>query len=115
MAHALYKYAATVTDVRDGDSITCDIDLGFGLWYKNTKIRMARINAPELLTTDPAGHASRDELRNLVAANQNRVVLGTSSGAKDKYGRIVAEVYLADGTRVNDYMLQRNLATPYTK
>ena len=32
-----YEYRAKVTKIYDGDTITCDIDLGFGVWKFNQK------------------------------------------------------------------------------
>ena len=34
--------------VIDGDTISVDIDLGFGIWAMNTYVRLARINCPEV-------------------------------------------------------------------
>lgn len=42
-----YVYQIKVTDVYDGDTITCDINLGFNLDLKQQKIRLYGINAPE--------------------------------------------------------------------
>ena len=44
----LYQYKAFVTKVYDGDTITVEIDLGFKTSVKGEKIRLSRINAPEL-------------------------------------------------------------------
>ena len=44
----LYFYKANVTSVYDGDTITADIDLGLGVFIKKQKLRLSRIDAPEL-------------------------------------------------------------------
>jgi micrococcal nuclease len=43
-----YEYKAFVTSVYDGDSITCDLDLGLNVWLKNQKIRLLGIDTPEI-------------------------------------------------------------------
>lgn len=43
-----YLYKATVTRVVDGDTIEVDIDLGFYTWLHSQRIRMVKINAPEV-------------------------------------------------------------------
>ena len=44
---SLYTYRADVIEVKDGDSITLDVDLGFGL-SKEIEARLYGINAPEI-------------------------------------------------------------------
>jgi len=44
----LYYYRARVTKVYDGDTITVDIDLGFHVGLKSEKIRLYRIDTPEV-------------------------------------------------------------------
>ena len=44
----MYEYRATVTDVYDGDTITVDIDLGLRTFKKGLKIRLLRVNTPEI-------------------------------------------------------------------
>ena len=44
----LYLYKAHVTDVYDADTITVNVDLGFNTWIHDEKIRLARIDAPEV-------------------------------------------------------------------
>ena len=56
----MYTYLARVTKVYDGDTLTCDIDLGFNMWMRAQKIRLADIDAPELVgPCRPAGLAAR--------------------------------------------------------
>ena len=43
-----FHYRATVTSVYDGDTCTVDLDLGLSITLHKQKIRLHRINAPEL-------------------------------------------------------------------
>ena len=45
---SLYHYRSIVVSVYDGDTCTVDIDLGLNIWTLREKIRLIRINAPEL-------------------------------------------------------------------
>jgi len=89
----MFEYNATVTSVFDGDTITVDIDLGFGLIFSNQKIRLLGINAPEI-NSDKKEKAIevRDWLRDKLLNQQIR--LQTVKDRKEKYGRYLGIVYL---------------------
>jgi micrococcal nuclease len=105
---SLYHYRARVTAVYDGDTCTVDLDLGLNTWIRGEKIRLHRINAPELTGADkPKGIAARDYLRGLILDKD--VVLQTLKDAREKYGRYLGEVWLLqDGAplNVNDALVQ---------
>lgn len=86
----MYDYMATLVRVVDGDTVDCDIDLGFGVWLKNQRIRLYGINAPETRTKDleekKAGLAAK--LR-LIALISDKFVLTSVKDKKGKYGRIL--------------------------
>lgn len=106
-----YVYNAYVTDVYDGDSITVDIDLGFGVWLKEQKLRLYGINSPEVRgKTIEAGKASRDWLISKVL-NKN-VIIQTYKDKKEKYGRWLVEVYVGE-LDVNRQMILEGLAVAY--
>lgn len=66
-ADSLYHYRAVITEVYDGDTVTADVDLGFSVWVRGERLRLARIDAPEVRGDDKdAGFAARDFLRNLI-------------------------------------------------
>lgn len=91
----MYTYSAFVTGVHDGDSITVDIDLGFGVWLKKQKIRLMGIDAPELRGTEEERKeaiAVRDYLRKRIL-NQ-KVTIETHKDSKGKYGRWLAVVII---------------------
>lgn len=109
MKNHLYYYLANVISVYDGDTIRADIDLGLSTWVKNEKIRLARINAPELRGLErEAGLKARDFLRELILGKE--IVLQTIKDRKGKYGRYLAEIWLEqdDGKwiNVNDRMVE---------
>lgn len=95
MEENLYHYKATVTSVYDGDTCTADIDLGLGIWVRGEKIRLARINAPEVRGEErEAGIRSRDFLRGRIEGRE--VIIRTIKDQKEKYGRYLGEILSED-------------------
>ncbi|MBI5802580.1 MAG: thermonuclease family protein [Verrucomicrobia bacterium] len=104
----LFQYRARVTSVYDGDTCTAEIDLGLGVWVRGEKLRLHRINTPELHGADDAkGKAARDHLKTLVEGKD--VLLQTIKDRREKYGRYLAEIWLeqpgAPTLNVNDAMV----------
>ncbi|MCI0505719.1 MAG: thermonuclease family protein [Gammaproteobacteria bacterium] len=113
MKSHLYYYRALVKYVYDGDTITVDIDLGLHAWMHDEKIRMARINTPELKNDErEAGLKSRDYLRGLIEGKE--IFLQTFKDEKGKYGRYIAEVWLEQSPNewinVNDLLVEKGYA-----
>jgi len=104
--NSMYTYLARVTKVYDGDTLTCDIDLGFNMWMRAQKIRLADIDAPELVgPCRPAGLAARNALRELVAGKD--VILLTRQDKAEKYGRWLGEIWLPGSTKsVNHWLVE---------
>jgi micrococcal nuclease len=104
----LFHYRAHVTSVYDGDTCTVDIDLGLGVWVRGEKLRLNRINAPEVTGAEkPKGVKSRDHLKSLIEGKD--VLLQTIKDRREKYGRYLAEIWLeqkdATPLNVNDSMV----------
>ncbi len=89
----MFEYNYKLVKVVDGDTIDVDIDLGFGVWLRNQRIRMMGIDTPESRTRDleekKFGLLAKDKLQTLLA---NRKVIKTFKDAKGKFGRILADV-----------------------
>lgn len=67
MEVSLYHYKAIVSSVYDGDTCTVDVDLGLGTWVKRDKLRLSRINAPEIRAAErEAGLLSSNFLRSRI-------------------------------------------------
>lgn len=91
-----------VNSVHDGDTlrVTCD--------GQKVKVRLYCIDTPEL-SQRPWGIESRDHLRSLI---EGEVVL--VEHGKDRYGRILAEVYSKD-KNLNLLLVESGMAAVYTK
>lgn len=109
----LYYYRAMVSAVYDGDTCTVDIDLGLHTWIHSEKIRLARINAPELRGVErEQGLLARDFLRQQIDGKE--VFIQTQKDDKGKYGRYIGEIWLEQSTNewlnINDMMVQHGYA-----
>lgn len=89
----MYEYRAVVRKVHDGDTITVDVDLGFGFWAHAQQMRLLGIQAPELNTEQ--GVKARDYLLTLIPLD-SYVEIHTIKDKREKYGRMLADVYRLD-------------------
>jgi micrococcal nuclease len=99
----MYEYKATINRVVDGDTVDVDIDLGFGVWLKDERVRIMGIDTPESRTRDKTekkfGLAAKARLKSLLgktAVLKTRVAKD-GEDMKGKFGRILGdfEVYYA--------------------
>jgi len=106
---------AVVTAVVDGDTIRID-DGG-----RRTTVRLIGVDTPELgdrqhpsAPPQPFARQASDFTRRMLTAQ--RVRLEFEAGDRvDRYGRMLAYVFLADGTFFNRELLRRGLARAYTR
>ena len=107
-----FVYSAHVDSVYDGDTITCSIDLGFGVVMKKQKIRLFGINTPEVRGPERSlGLVSRDKLRERILDKD--IVLKTVRDKKGKYGRYLGIVFI-DDENINDWLVENGLAKTAT-
>ena len=107
----MYRYRSYVRKAYDADTITCDIDLGFGVILQAQKIRLLGINAPEVRgECRPDGIISRDALRSKIVGKW--IILETKKDKKGKYGRWLGTVWL-EGECVNDWLVSEGYAEKY--
>lgn len=107
-----YCYRCLVTQVIDGDTVIADVDLGFGVWLHNRRLRLLGIDTPE--AGQPGAAEAAGRVRDLVC--HKLCVARTTRDRGDKYGRYLVELFAggaADGTSVNDVLLREGLAKPY--
>ena len=113
MKHSLYNYKAKVISVYDGDTCTVDIDLGLNTWVRGEKLRLQRINAPEMRGAEKVeGKKSRDYLREQILDKE--ITLQSIRDKKGKYGRYLAEIWIEDENgnqiNINDLMVSEGFA-----
>ena len=122
----MYEYKAKVIHIVDGDTVDVDIDLGFGIWMKDERVRLMGIDTPESRTRDLVekkfGLASKARITELLSDNQ--IVLQTQvnkngEDMKGKFGRILGDfsVYYAPQDKwmmATEIMILEGHAVPYT-
>ena len=112
MVDKLYFYRAKVVSVYDGDTCTVDIDLGMKMWVHREKIRLSRIDAPEMRGAErEQGILSRDFLRGLILDRE--IMLQTQKDKQGKYGRYLGEIWLetnGEWQNVNDLMVSNSFS-----
>ena len=93
----MYEYKAKIVKVIDGDTVDVDIDLGFGMWMKDERVRIMGIDTPESRTRDLVekqfGLAAKARLKELLGKS---CILKTQVGKggedmKGKFGRILGD------------------------
>jgi micrococcal nuclease len=66
----MYEYRCKVRRIVDGDTVDVDIDLGFGVWLNDERVRIMGIDTPESRTSDNVekifGKAAKARLKELL-------------------------------------------------
>ncbi len=108
----MYHYKAVLVRVVDGDTIDVDIDLGFDVWLKKQRIRLAGIDAPESRTRNKAekvlGLAAKARLVELCSGEMQLESLG-----KGKYGRILGIPKTSEGVSMCQILIDEGHAVEY--
>ena len=116
----MYEYRANLVKVVDGDTVDVDIDLGFGVWLRDERVRIMGIDTPESRTRDKVeklfGLAAKDRVKSML---ENNVILKTFAAKdgedmKGKFGRILGDFIAEDGRMVTAIMISEGHAVPYT-
>tara|TARA_Y100000992_G_scaffold154115_1_gene102860 strand:+ start:153 stop:560 length:408 start_codon:yes stop_codon:yes gene_type:complete len=114
----MFEYSCKLVKVIDGDTIDIDIDLGFGVWLRNQRIRMYGIDTPESRTRDldekKYGLAAKAFLTEML--DDSHLILKTHKDERGKFGRILGEIWrttnFADQS-INNYMIEKHHAVAY--
>ena len=120
----MYEYRVNVVKVIDGDTVDVDIDLGFGVWLKDERVRIMGIDTPESRTRDKIekkfGLAAKARLKELLG---KQAILKTQvnkdgEDMKGKFGRILGDFQAYDAkndrfTTVTQIMIAEGHCVPY--
>jgi endonuclease YncB( thermonuclease family) len=96
--------AVEIAFVYDGDTVRLK---------DGRKIRLAGINAPEVSRKDKPGEPLADEARahlSRLLDSGRRVHARYEQERRDRYGRLLAHLYLADGSSIEERLLEEGLA-----
>ena len=117
------EYDVILLKCVDGDTVDVDIDLGFGVWLKDERVRIMGIDTPESRTRDKVeklfGTAAKERLKELLAEGGKLITTEDKSGEdmKGKFGRILGDFYVEryEGQRekVTDIMIEEGHCVAY--
>ena len=112
-----YHYEIEITSVYDGDTVTADIHVGFGITLVGQKLRLYGINTPEVRGPEkPDGIITRDEVRTKILGQT--LIMDSHGDSKGKYGRWLATLWLEEEngswTNINDWIVTSGLGKPAT-
>ena len=112
----MYEYKCKIIKVIDGDTTDVDIDLGFGVWLKKQRIRFFGIDTPESRTRDleekKYGLAAKKYVTDHMPLGSTQTLVTVKDG-KGKYGRILGQFKMEDGSILNDNMIAEHHAVAY--
>ena len=120
----MYEYRAKVVKVVDGDTVDVDIDLGFGVWLKDERVRIMGIDTPESRTSDKVekvfGLASKERLKSLLGetAILKTQINKNGEDMKGKFGRILGDFNVYDAEHdawkpATAILIEEGHAVPY--
>jgi micrococcal nuclease len=115
----MYEYKVNILKIVDGDTVDVDIDLGFGVWLRDERVRLAGIDTPESRTSDAIekvfGQAAKERLSSLLGAQAILISRISKSGdnVKGKFGRILGNFKTIDGEIVADILMKEGHAVAY--
>ncbi len=101
----IYTYKARLKRVVDGDTLRVVLDLGFGILHEEI-LRLRGINAIE--AEERGGKKATRGLEKILKNSPDFIVKTSST---DTYNRYLADIFLKDGTYLNQLLLDKKLAT----
>lgn len=114
-------YEVKLLKIVDGDTVDVDINLGFGVWLHDERVRIIGIDTPESRTSDKVekvfGLAAKSRLKELVSDNSILVTTEDKHGEdmKGKFGRILGDFIIGedDNRLVTDVLISEGHAVAY--
>jgi len=103
----------------DGDTVDVDIDLGFGVWLRNERVRIMGIDTPESRTSNEVeklfGKAAKARLKELLHDGGVLVTTEEKNGEdmRGKFGRILGDFKTPDGKLVTEVLAEEGHCVPY--
>lgn len=83
----MYEYSVSIIQIVDADTLKLNVDVGFHL-HLHATFRLARVNAPELLTLEGVQAKAF-----VMARLSEATVMKIFSQRSEKYGRWLCEFY----------------------
>lgn len=117
----MYEYNCVIRKVVDGDTVDVDIDLGFGIWLNDQRIRVYGIDTPECRTRDNEEKIFGLAAKNFVIENLpngskqilKTVINDEGQDVKGKFGRILGDFVIADKKMLAETMIDLGYGVAY--
>lgn len=120
----MYEYNCIIVRVIDGDTVDVDIDLGFGMWLRNERVRVHGIDTPESRTRDKVekvfGLAAKRFVQETLKKGSKQTLVTEKPGdeSKGKFGRILGKFRVYDAKTdswdfMGSIMIREGHAVPY--
>ena len=114
----MWTYRCKLKKVVDGDTVDVDIDLGFGIWQMNERVRIMGIDTPESRTRNKIekkfGLAAKARLKSLLGPKPvlRTTISKKGEDMKGKFGRILGD-FIVGAKKVSQIMCEEGYAVPY--
>lgn len=112
----MYVYHAVVRRIVDGDTVDCDIDLGFDQWIHRARVRLKGVDAPETRTLDLVekayGLMVARRVEELLPVGST-VTLFSHEYRRDGFGRIIGDFEMSNGNLLTHALLEERLVTKW--
>jgi len=112
------EYNVKVVKVVDGDTVDVDIELGFGVWLTDERVRVVGIDTPESRTSDKVekvfGLAAKARLKELLNEEAILITQDDKHGEdmKGKFGRVLGD-FRVGGRTVTEILIEEGHAVAY--
>ena len=114
----MWTYRCKLKKVIDGDTVDVDIDLGFGIWQMNERVRIMGIDTPESRTRNKIekkfGLAAKARLKSFLGPKPilQTTISKKGEDMKGKFGRVLGD-FLIEGKQVSQIMCKEGHAVAY--
>ena len=116
----MYEYKCKIRKVVDGDTVDIDIDLGFGIWLNDERVRIMGIDTPESRTSDPIekkfGLAAKERVQHLLGEDATLISKVKGDGNEEmrgKFGRILGDFRTPQGKILTKELMSEGHAVAY--
>ena len=117
----MYEYKCKIRKVVDGDTVDIDIDLGFGVWLNDERVRIIGIDTPESRTSDPIekkfGLAAKERVQHLLGDGATLISKVKGDGNEEmrgKFGRILGDFRTSQGDLLTSKLMKEGHAVAYS-
>jgi len=94
----MYEYRCEIVRVVDGDTVDINIDLGFGVWLNDERVRLMGVDTPESRTSDKVeklfGYAAKAFVEAALPVGSMQQLATKKYDSKGKFGRILGDFLL---------------------